>query len=86
MEIVVGVSHCYAPLGIRASGAARSLRERIRAHTKTIGPQVWFLSYQADVRLRPEELERLLRRARLADAAPRAAGGTGLAGFDTLRP
>ena len=28
--------------------------ERIRAHTETYGPQVWFLSYQADVRLRSE--------------------------------
>ena len=60
--------------------------EHIRTFTETYGPQVWFLVYQADVRMRSEEFERLLRRTRLTDAASRAAGGPGLAGFDTARP
>ena len=60
--------------------------EHIRTFTETYGPQVWFLVYQADVRMRSEEFERLLRRIRLTDAASRAVGGSGLAGFDTRRP
>ena len=60
--------------------------EHFRALSEVYGPQAWFRIYQADVQMRSEEFERLLRKTHLADAASRAAEGPGVPGFDVNKP
>eukprot|EP00969_Alexandrium_andersonii_P289954 12816434-Alexandrium_andersonii.AAC.1 len=44
--------------------------EHIRSLVETYGADAWYLVYQADVRMRSEEFERIWRRLRVETLAP----------------
>ena len=56
--------------------------EHIRSLRERLGDEVWFLIYQADVRMRSEEFERIRRR--LLNGVPASASGP--TAFDPQRP
>ena len=57
---------------------------KIQMYVKRYGPSLWYLIYQADHRMRLENMERIRRRGELERSNALAAGGTHT--FDPGRP
>jgi hypothetical protein len=75
---------CLVSHNAAALGAIEAYKSWIQEYNDRYGSTCWHVIYQADVRMRQEQLERVRRRLTDAHAAALRAGGT--TAFDPTRP
>lgn len=72
-------------LGAVSAERLEAYAEQVRHHGSTYGQQCWFLIYQADVRMRSEQFERIRRLLHIEYESAANSAGT-VSGFDPVKP